>query len=212
MIRQWGLPSVFWFAVEAAAPLSAEVPPGPKWLETAVFYQVYPQSYYDSNGDGIGDLPGITAKLDYIYSIGCNAIWINPIFESPFGDAGYDVADFYKVASRYGTNNDFKNLCAEAHKRGMHVCIDLVAGHTSVVKSMVSTVCSQLAEPLLELVYLDTRCRERYRLTTISRQGSSSRTVLTQLLSFSTGPQLRLRRSKSTLATSDHRSRLRRGA
>ena len=133
MIRQWGLPSVFWFAVEAAAPLSAEVPPGPKWLETAVFYQVYPQSYYDSNGDGIGDLPGITAKLDYIYSIGCNAIWINPIFESPFGDAGYDVADFYKVASRYGTNNDFKDLCAEAHKRGMHVCIDLVAGHTSVL-------------------------------------------------------------------------------
>jgi maltose alpha-D-glucosyltransferase/alpha-amylase len=133
MIRQWGLPSVFWFAVEAAAPLFAEVPPGPRWLETAVFYQVYPQSYYDSNGDGIGDLPGITAKLDYIYSIGCNAIWINPIFESPFGDAGYDVADFYKVASRYGTNNDFKDLCAEAHKRGMHVCIDLVAGHTSVL-------------------------------------------------------------------------------
>jgi len=132
MIRQWGLPSVFWFAVEAAAPLLAEVPPGPRWLETAVFYQVYPQSYYDSNGDGIGDLPGITAKLDYIYSIGCNAIWINPIFESPFGDAGYDVANFYKVAPRYGSNGDLKNLCAAAHQRGMHVCLDLVAGHTSI--------------------------------------------------------------------------------
>ena len=111
MIRQWALPAVFWLAIEDGASLSAEVPPGPKWLQTAVFYQIYPQSYYDSNGDGIGDLPGITAKLDYIYSIGCNAIWLNPIFESPFGDAGYDVADFYKVAARYGTNEDFKYLC-----------------------------------------------------------------------------------------------------
>ncbi|MGA8654966.1 MAG: alpha-amylase family glycosyl hydrolase [Chthoniobacterales bacterium] len=87
---------------------------------------------YAKNGDGIGDLPGITAKLDYIQSVGCNAIWINPIYESPFGDAGYDVADFYKVAPRYGTNEDLKNLCAEAHKRGMHACLDLVAGHTSI--------------------------------------------------------------------------------
>jgi maltose alpha-D-glucosyltransferase/alpha-amylase len=133
MIIRWAVPAVFWFAIEAVGPVCADVPPGPKWLQTAVFYQVYPQSFYDSNGDGIGDLPGITAKLDYIYSIGCNAIWINPIFDSPFGDAGYDVADFYKVAPRYGTNDDFKNLCAEAHNRGMHVCIDLVAGHTSVL-------------------------------------------------------------------------------
>jgi glycosidase len=116
-----------------AVTLSAQNPPGPKWLQTAIFYQVYPQSFFDSNGDGIGDLPGIAAKLDYIRSVGCNAIWINPIFESPFGDAGYDVADFYQVAPRYGTNNDVKNLCAEAHRRGMHVCLDLVAGHTSIL-------------------------------------------------------------------------------
>jgi len=109
------------------------VPPGPNWLQTAVFYQVYPQSFHDSNGDGIGDLPGITAKLDYIASIGCNTIWINPMFESPFGDAGYDIADFYKVAPRYGTNDDFKRLCAEVHQRGLRVCLDLVAGHTSVL-------------------------------------------------------------------------------
>jgi maltose alpha-D-glucosyltransferase/alpha-amylase len=83
-----------------AVTLSAQVPPGPKWLQTAIFYQIYPQSYFDSNGDGIGDLPGIIAKLDYIRSVGCDAIWLSPIFESPFGDAGYDVADFYKVASR----------------------------------------------------------------------------------------------------------------
>ena len=127
------LVAILFFASEAVVPLPAELPPGPKWLQTAVFYQVYPQSYFDSNGDGIGDLPGIIAKLDYIRSIGCNAIWINPIFESPFGDAGYDVADFYKVAPRYGTNDDVRNLCVEAHKRGMHVCLDLVAGHTSVL-------------------------------------------------------------------------------
>ena len=118
-------------AVEAAEPFAAGAPLGPKWLQSAVFYQVYPQSYYDSNGDGIGDLAGVTAKLDYIDSIGCNVIWLNPIFESPFGDAGYDIADFYKVASRYGTNRDFEKLCVEAHQRGLRVCLDLVAGHTS---------------------------------------------------------------------------------
>ncbi len=97
-VRFWAFLAVLCFAIEAVASRCAEVPPGPKWLQTAVFYQVYPQSYFDSNGDGIGDLPGITANLDYIQSVGCNAIWINPIYESPFGDAGYDVADFYKVA------------------------------------------------------------------------------------------------------------------
>jgi len=132
MVRRWTSLALFCFAIIAVAPLCAEVPPGPKWLQTAVFYQVYPQSFFDSNGDGIGDLPGITQKLDYIRSVGCNAIWINPIYQSPFGDAGYDVADFYKVDPRYGTNEDLKNLCTKAHKRGMHVCLDLVAGHTSI--------------------------------------------------------------------------------
>ena len=131
-VNRCALLVVLCFTIGAVARLCAEVPPGPEWLQTAVFYQIYPQSFFDSDGDGIGDLPGITAKLDYIQSIGCNAIWINPIYESPFGDAGYDVADFYKVAPRYGTNEDLKNLCAEAHKREMHVCLDLVAGHTSI--------------------------------------------------------------------------------
>jgi len=105
---------------------------GPKWLRDAVFYEIYPQSFYDSNGDGIGDLPGITAKLDYIRSLGVNAIWLHPCFESPFQDAGYDVADFRMVAPRYGTNADLKRLFRLAHKRGMKVILDLVAGHTSV--------------------------------------------------------------------------------
>lgn len=103
----------------------------PTWLETAIFYEVYPQSFYDSNGDGIGDLNGIVSKLDYIQSLGCTAIWLTPCFVSPFGDAGYDVSDFYSVAPRYGTESDLIRLFEEAHARGMKVCLDLVPGHTS---------------------------------------------------------------------------------
>ena len=76
----------------------------PAWLKTAVFYEIYPQSFYDSNADGIGDLEGIIQKLDYVKGLGCNALWINPCFESPFMDAGYDVSDYKKIAPRYGTN------------------------------------------------------------------------------------------------------------
>lgn len=103
-----------------------------KWLDNAVFYEIYPQSFNDTNGDGIGDFNGIIEKLDYIKKLGCNAIWINPCFESPFGDAGYDVSDYCKVAPRYGTNEDLRHLFDEVHKRDMHVLLDLVPGHTSV--------------------------------------------------------------------------------
>lgn len=104
----------------------------PAWVKDAVFYEIYPQSFCDTNGDGIGDLQGIISKLDYIKSLGCNAIWLNPCFESPFADAGYDIADFYKVAPRYGTNDDLKQLFSLAHNKGMKVILDLVAGHTSI--------------------------------------------------------------------------------
>lgn len=103
-----------------------------KWLDNAVFYEIYPQSFNDTNADGIGDFQGIIEKLDYIKELGCNAIWINPCFLSPFGDAGYDVADYCRVAPRYGTNEDLKSVFEEAHKRDMHVLLDLVPGHTSV--------------------------------------------------------------------------------
>ena len=102
-----------------------------KWLKDAVFYEIYPQSFYDTNADGIGDLNGIVEKLDYIKSLGCNALWINPCFDSPFRDAGYDVRDYKKVAPRYGTNNDLYRLFSEAHKKGIRVLLDLVPGHTS---------------------------------------------------------------------------------
>lgn len=103
----------------------------PKWLENAVFYEIYPQSYYDSNGDGIGDIQGIIKKLSYIKELGCNALWINPIYDSPFMDAGYDVRDHKKVAQRYGTLDDVKELLSTAHDMGIKVLFDLVPGHTS---------------------------------------------------------------------------------
>ena len=102
-----------------------------EWLKNAVFYEIYPQSFYDTNGDGIGDLNGIIEKLDYIRDLGCNALWINPCFDSPFKDAGYDVRDYKKVAPRYGTNNDLYRLFGEAHRKGIRVLLDLVPGHTS---------------------------------------------------------------------------------
>jgi maltose alpha-D-glucosyltransferase/alpha-amylase len=107
-------------------------PPGPEWLSEAVFYQIYPQTYYDSNADGIGDLPGIVEKLDYVRSLGVDGFWINPFFESPFHDAGYDISDYYKVASRYGTNQDARRLFSEAERRGLKVLFDYVVSYTSI--------------------------------------------------------------------------------
>ena len=101
------------------------------WLKNSVFYEIYPQSFCDSNSDGIGDLRGIVTKLDYIKNLGCNAIWINPIYDSPFMDAGYDVRDYKKIAARYGTMEDFEHLLEQAHKRDMKILLDLVPGHTS---------------------------------------------------------------------------------
>ena len=103
----------------------------PDWLKDAVFYEIYPQSFCDTNGDGIGDLNGITEKLEYIAYLGCNALWLNPIFDSPFRDAGYDVRDYYQIAGRYGTDEDFDRLIETAHARGIRVLLDLVPGHTS---------------------------------------------------------------------------------
>ena len=88
-------------------------------------------TFYDSNGDGIGDINGIIEKLDYIKSLGCNAIWMNPCYDSPFMDAGYDVRDHKKVAERYGTLDDVKELLEKAHEMGIKVLFDLVPGHTS---------------------------------------------------------------------------------
>lgn len=104
---------------------------GPEWLRDGVIYQVYPSSYKDSDGNGIGDIRGVISELDYIESLGVRAIWFNPLFVSGWIDGGYDVIDFYRVDPRFGTNNDMVELIEKAHAKGIKVMLDLVAGHTS---------------------------------------------------------------------------------
>jgi alpha-glucosidase len=105
---------------------------GTEWLAEAILYEIYPQSFADSNGDGIGDFRGVLDHLDHLEWLGVNTIWFNPCFDSPFVDAGYDVRDYLRVAPRYGTNDDLVELVAEARRRGIRVVLDLVAGHTSI--------------------------------------------------------------------------------
>ncbi len=102
-----------------------------KWWKKEVGYQIYPRSFYDSNNDGIGDLNGITAKLDYLKELGITLIWVCPIFKSPMDDNGYDISDYYDVNPEFGTKEDLEKLIAEAEKRGIKVILDLVINHTS---------------------------------------------------------------------------------
>ncbi len=106
-------------------------PENTPWYMNAIFYEVHIRAYCDSNGDGIGDIPGLISKLDYIKNLGVDCIWILPIYPSPLKDDGYDIADYYNVHPDYGTLEDFKRLIEEAHARGVRVIADLVLNHTS---------------------------------------------------------------------------------
>ncbi|MBS0555113.1 MAG: glucohydrolase, partial [Proteobacteria bacterium] len=101
------------------------------WWQGAVVYQIYPRSFMDSNGDGIGDLDGVTARLDYLSWLGVDVIWLCPIFRSPNDDNGYDISDYQDIMAECGTIADIDRLLAEAHRRGMRVILDLVLNHTS---------------------------------------------------------------------------------
>lgn len=102
------------------------------WWEAAVIYEIYPRSFQDSDGDGVGDLRGILSRLDYLQWLGVDAIWLAPIYASPMADFGYDVSDYGRIAPELGSDEDFKALVAAAHERGMRVLGDLVASHTSI--------------------------------------------------------------------------------
>lgn len=102
-----------------------------KWWHDKVAYQIYPKSFLDTNGDGIGDLRGIISKLDYLKELGVDIIWLSPIYKSPFVDQGYDIADYYSIASEFGTMEEFDELLAEARKRDMYIIMDLVINHCS---------------------------------------------------------------------------------
>ena len=122
-----------WLSLQAGAqspgaPVDAE---GHQWWQHAVFYEIYPRSFADSNNDGVGDLNGITAKLDYLKDLGVDAIWISPCFPSPQVDFGYDVSDYENIDPMYGTLADFDTLAASAKKHGIHIILDFVPNHTS---------------------------------------------------------------------------------
>ena len=102
-----------------------------KWWHDKVAYQIYPKSFLDSNGDGIGDLRGIISKLDYLKDLGVDIIWLSPIYKSPFVDQGYDISDYYSIAEEFGTMEEFDELLAEAKKRNMYIIMDLVINHCS---------------------------------------------------------------------------------
>ena len=102
-----------------------------KWWHEKIGYQIYPKSFYDTNGDGIGDLPGIIEKLDYLKDLGVDIIWLSPCYRSPLADQGYDISDYYDIDPRFGTMEDMDRLIAEAKKRGMYILMDLVVNHCS---------------------------------------------------------------------------------
>jgi len=101
------------------------------WWHDKVAYQIYPKSFYDSNGDGIGDIPGIIAKLDYLKDLGVDIVWLSPVYRSPLADQGYDISDYYNIDPRFGTMEDMDRLLAEAKKRDMYIVMDLVVNHCS---------------------------------------------------------------------------------
>ena len=126
--------------------LPAQRPDGPTWTHGATCYEVFVRSFYDSDGDGTGDLNGLTQKLDYVKGLGVSCIWLMPIMVSP-SYHGYDVSDYYKVEPAYGTNEDFKRLMTEAHRRGIVVLIDMVLNHTSSENPWFKAALSDTTSP-----------------------------------------------------------------
>lgn len=102
-----------------------------QWWQQPVVYQIYPRSFNDSNGDGIGDLPGITEKIPYLAKLGIDVIWLSPIYASPNDDNGYDISDYRAIMTEFGTMADFDELLATAHEHGIKLMMDLVVNHTS---------------------------------------------------------------------------------
>jgi alpha-glucosidase len=102
-----------------------------KWWQKEVIYQIYPKSFYDSNNDGIGDIKGITQKLDYLKSLGITMVWICPIYQSPMADNGYDISDYYQLNPEFGEMKDLDELIEQAKEKGIKVVLDLVINHTS---------------------------------------------------------------------------------
>ena len=102
-----------------------------RWWKESIVYQIYPRSFKDSNGDGIGDLNGITEKMDYLQKLGINVLWLSPVYQSPNDDNGYDISDYQGIMDEFGTMEDFDRMLAAAHEHGIKLVMDLVVNHTS---------------------------------------------------------------------------------
>ena len=105
--------------------------PNDPWWKESVVYQIYPRSFSDSDGDGVGDLRGITQRLDYLKQLGVGVVWLSPVYKSPNDDNGYDISDYQDIMVEFGTLADWEELLAEMHKRGIKLVMDLVVNHTS---------------------------------------------------------------------------------
>lgn len=127
-----------------------------KWWHDKVAYQIYPKSFCDSNGDGIGDLRGIISKLDYLKELGVDIIWLSPIFCSPLADQGYDISDYYNIDPRFGTMEDMDELIAEAKKRNMYILMDLVVNHCSDEHEWFKKACEDPDGPYGKYFYIET--------------------------------------------------------
>ena len=101
------------------------------WWKDAIIYQIYPRSFQDSNGDGVGDIPGIISRLDHLQELGVDAIWLSPVYKSPNADNGYDISDYREINPEYGSMADMEELIAQAKSRGIRILMDLVINHTS---------------------------------------------------------------------------------
>ena len=126
-----------------------------EWWQSAVFYQIYPRSFADGNGDGVGDFDGMIDKLDYLQELGVDAIWLSPHYPSPFIDCGYDISDYENVAPEYGNLHTFKLFLDGLHARGMHLILDLVLNHTSDKHPWFIESRSSLDNPKRDWVYME---------------------------------------------------------
>jgi maltose alpha-D-glucosyltransferase/alpha-amylase len=122
-----------------------------KWIKDACFYQIYPSSFKDSNNDGYGDINGICEKIPYLLDLGINALWINPMYKSPFMDGGYDVEDYFKIDKRFGTMQDFEKLVRLCHKNAIKLVMDLVPGHTSEKNALFLKSAKQKPSPYQDM-------------------------------------------------------------
>ena len=139
------------------------------WYKEAVVYQIYPLSFKDSNNDGIGDIPGIISKLDYVKELGATAIWFSPLYPSPWKDYGYDVSDYRAIHPAFGSMEDFDRLLDECHKRGLKVMMDMVLNHTSTEHEWFKKAMADPSSPYRDY-YIIRPGRKKERQTSASYQ------------------------------------------